>query len=91
VAISDFVDLISKGGVITLLVIVVLGFYNEQWVSGKTYQRALKERDQYREELFITIKVAERATMVTERTVDIAGTQLGEERKRRIQDSGHGG
>jgi hypothetical protein len=69
---SDLADLISRGGVVVVLVFAVWGFYNEKWVSGSTYQRAIKERDQFRDELLTTLRVADRATRLTERTVDLA-------------------
>lgn len=85
-SVGDLTDLISKGGVLLFLVLAVWGFYNEKWVSGATYQRALKERDQYRDELLTTLRVADRATRVTERTVDLADARLEAQRQLRARD-----
>ena len=69
-SVAELLDLVSKGGVITLLVIWAWGFYTEKWVSGATYQRALKERDTFRDELFMTLRVADRATGISERAIN---------------------
>ena len=79
--VNEFIDLVGKGGVVALLIIVVWGFYAELWVSGATYRRALKERDEFRGELLTSMRVADRATRVTERTVDMAGSRLEAERR----------
>jgi hypothetical protein len=80
------VDLVSRGGLVTLLVLGLWGFYNEKWVSGTTYQRVLKERDAYRDELLTTLRVADRATRVTERSVGLAEDRLYAERRLRTRD-----
>ena len=82
---ADLIDLVGKGGAAAVLVIVVWGFWSEKWVSGATYQRALKERDAYRDELLTTLRLVERATHVSERSIDIADSRLEAERRLRIR------
>lgn len=84
--VSSLLDLLNKGGVVVFLILVVWGFYNEKWVSGATYQRVLKERDEFRTELFATLRVADRATHITERTVDIADARLDAQRRLRSEE-----
>lgn len=86
-SLNGLIDLVTKGGITVFLLLAVWGFYNEKWVSGATYQRVLKERDEYRNELFNTLRVAERATRVTERTVDIVDARMEAQRRMRTRDS----
>lgn len=83
--VSDLSDLISKGGVVVFLVLAIWGFYNEKWVSGATYQRAIKERDQFRDELLTTLRVADRATRISERTFDVADARLDAQKRLRMR------
>lgn len=82
-SLNDFLDLLNRGGVVLLLGLIIWGAWNDKWVTGATHQRVLKERDEYRNELLATLRVADRATRVTERTVDIADARLEAQRRLR--------
>lgn len=88
---SALIDVFSKAGPAGVLLFIVWAFYSEKLVSGSTHQRVLKERDSYRDELLMTLRVAERATTVTERAVDSADTRIRAERRLRSREAPYEG
>lgn len=89
---SALLDVFSKAGPAGVLLFIVWAFYSEKLVSATTHQRVLKERDAYRDELLMTLRVADRATTVTERTVAIADARVaGAEKRLRSRESHYEG
>jgi hypothetical protein len=86
VSLADLVDLIGRGGVVALLIAIVWGGLTERWVSGATYRRALRERDVFRDELMTVLRVADRATRLSERSFDVADSHLEAEKRVRVRN-----
>lgn len=83
---AALIDVFSKAGPAGVLLFIVWAFYSEKLVSGSAHQRVIKERDAAMAELLTTLRVADRATRITERSVDIADARLNAEKRLRTRE-----
>jgi hypothetical protein len=58
--------LLSQGGVVFLLVLILVGGSMKKWVWGWSYEELRKERDEWRTLALEGTTIAERAVTVTE-------------------------
>lgn len=72
VTIGDIIGWVRDGGVIAVLIIAVYGAFSEWWVTGRQYRRMVRERDDYKRELFDVLGLTDRAT----RALDKATAQV---------------
>lgn len=79
-----------------MLLLVVWAFYTDRIVTWKTHQRALEERDEFKQEWADALKLAGRATTVADKALqdaDYGGNRLQAQRQvrsgRRGDDDDH--
>lgn len=51
-------DLITKGGIIGLLIAVLIGGMRQWWVFGWQYRQVVSERDEFKKALMDSLEVA---------------------------------
>lgn len=54
----SILDLIAKGGIIGLLVVILVGGMRQWWVFGWQYRQVLGERDEFKKALVDSLEVA---------------------------------
>ena len=53
----NILDLVMKGGVIGLLVVMLLGGMRQWWVFGWQYRQVVSERDEFKKALMDSLEV----------------------------------
>ena len=59
--IADFIDLVQKGGITALVLMILIGGAKEWWVYGVTYRRLLRDRDEWRSIALSSTTMAEKS------------------------------
>ena len=65
---EQLIDIISSGGVVGLLAVVVVGALKEWWVPGRVHRRAVAEKDFWRSHALRSTSLAEAAVRLAEPT-----------------------
>jgi len=61
-------DIISSGGVVGVLTVIVVGALKEWWVPGKVHRRVVTEKDFWRSHALKSTNLAEAAIRLAEPT-----------------------